>query len=197
MKTPSRENGWDFGLLTELLGRRYCKGKRHNFYENKSPKTYQEFGSKTLLPKRNLVCAFLFMEEKNKFEQEMEKMRIAGLENMSRNLLKTTPRGRIILGVYFLIAFGSIFLYAMVFKFSIWLSLLFALITWIVVKYLGNKIVMKVYRIDKQYYWLLNTPEGLDEMKKKGMTDEQIAELRKEVEGDVMYKKYSLDRYKK
>jgi len=60
-KIPSRKNGRDFGLLTELLGRRYCKGKRHNFYENKSPKTYQEFGSKTLLPKRNLVCAFLIL----------------------------------------------------------------------------------------------------------------------------------------
>lgn len=136
------------------------------------------------------------MKEENKFEQEMEKMRVAGLENISRDLLKTTPRGKIILRVYLLIGIGNFFLCAFVFNKNIWLSILFALITWIVVKYIGNKIVMKFYRIDKQYDWLLNTPDGLDEMKKKGMTDGQIAELRKEVEGNVMYKKYSLDRYK-
>ncbi|MDP2938664.1 MAG: hypothetical protein Q8O13_01075 [Candidatus Omnitrophota bacterium] len=37
--------------------------------------------------------------------------------------------------------------------------------------------------------WLLETSEGLAELKRKGMTDEQIEKLKSDIKDDPLYKK--------
>jgi len=132
-------------------------------------------------------------ENKTKeLEEKMEKLRISALERQTLELLKNTRWGRIYAIIYFLIGIGSIFLYAIIFKFSVIFSVFLGVLTWFIVAFIVDKILIKTQRVDKQLNWLLETPEGLAELKKKGMTDEQIEKLKSDIKNDSLYKKFSL-----
>jgi len=118
----------------------------------------------------------------NKFEEKMEELRKMGLERQTLELLKNTRWGRIYAIIYFLIGIGGIFLYAIVFKLNTIFSIFLGIITWFVVTFVIDKILIKTQRIDKQLDWLLKTPEGLAKLKKRGITDEQIEKLKKDFE---------------
>lgn len=137
-------------------------------------------------------------ENKTKeLEEKMEKLRISALERQTLELLKNTRWGRIYAIIYFLIGVGSIFLYAIIFKFSVIFSIFLGILTWFMVAFIIDKILIKTQRVDKQLNWLIETPEGLAELKKKGMTDEQIEKLKSDIKNDSLYKKFSLENYKK
>ena len=129
-------------------------------------------------------------------EERMEKLRIKGLERQTLELLKSTRWGRIYAAIYFIIGLTSIFLYSIFFKFNLVFSIFLGLLTWFIVAVIADRILIKTQRIDKQLDWLLNTPEGLTELKGSGMTDEQIKELKENVESDPLYKRFSLDNKK-
>ncbi|PIV12699.1 MAG: hypothetical protein COS47_01190 [Candidatus Nealsonbacteria bacterium CG03_land_8_20_14_0_80_36_12] len=136
-------------------------------------------------------------ENKTKgLEEKMEKLRISALERQTLELLKNTRWGRIYAIIYFLIGIGSIFLYAIIFKFSVVFSVFLGILIWFMVAFIVDKILIKTQRVDKQLNWLLETPEGLAELKKKGMTDEQIEKLKSDIKNDSLYKKFSLDNKK-
>lgn len=136
------------------------------------------------------------MEKTKEFEEKMEKLRMRALERQSLELLKTTRWGRIYAIIYLLIGFSSIFLYAMIFRFNIIFSIFLGILTWFVVAFIGDKILIKTQRVDKQLNWLLETSEGLAELKRKGMSDEQIEKLKSDIKNDPLYKKFSLENYK-
>ena len=129
------------------------------------------------------------MEKAKEFEEKMEKLRIWALERQSLELLKTTRWGRIYAISYLLIGFSSIFLYTMIFRFNVIFSIFLGILTWFAIAFIGDKILIKTQRIDKQLNWLLETPEGLAELKRKGMTDEQIEKLKSDIKDDPLYKK--------
>lgn len=127
----------------------------------------------------------------------MEKLRRRALERQSRELLKTTRWGRIYGVAYLFIGVCSVSVYIFVFKFHTVSSILLGLITWFVLSFAVDTILVKTQRIDKQLDWLLKTPQGLAELKRKGITEEQIEEMKKNIENDFLYKKFSLDNYTK
>jgi mannitol-specific phosphotransferase system IIBC component len=139
------------------------------------------------------------MEEnkEKKFEEKMEALRMAGLERQTLELLKTTHWGRIYAGIYFLIGIGSIFVYKLIFKFNVIFSIFLGILMWFFVSFIVDKILIKTQRIDEQLNWLLETPAGLAELKRRGMTDEQIEKFKSEIKNDPLYKKFSLENYKK
>ncbi len=53
---------------------------------------------------------------------------------------------------------------------------------------MADTILIKMQRIDRQLNWLLETPEGLAELKRKGMTDRQIEKFRADVKKDPLHK---------
>lgn len=127
-------------------------------------------------------------ENKTKeFEEKMEELRVSGLERQTIELLKNTRWGRIYAIIYLLIGVGSIFLYAMVLKFNVIFSIFLGILTWFVVAFIIDKILIKTQRIDRQLDWLLKTPEGLAELREKGITDKQIEKLKSDVENDPLY----------
>ena len=136
------------------------------------------------------------MEKTKEFEEKMEKLRMRAIVRQSLELLKTTRWGRIYAIIYLLIGFSSIFLYAMIFRFNVIFSIFLGILTWFVVAFIGDKILIKTQRIDKQLNWLLETSEGLAELKRKGMSDEQIEKLKSDIKNDPLYKKFSLENYK-
>ncbi len=138
------------------------------------------------------------MQEKNKeqkvkeVEEKVEALRVLGIERQTLELLKNTHWGQVYVVIYFFIGVGSVFLYTVLFKFNVILSIFLGIITWFVVTFIVDKILIKTQRIDKQLDWLLKTPKGLAELKRKGMTDEQIEKLKSDIKNDQLYKKFSL-----
>jgi len=137
------------------------------------------------------------MNKTKELEDKIEKLRIRALERRSLELLKTTKWGRIYAMVYLFIGLSSIFLYATIFRFNVMVSIFLGIITWFVVAFIVDTILIKTQRVDKQLNWLLGTPEGLVELKRGGMTGEQIEKLKLDVLNDSLYKKFSLENYKK
>lgn len=135
------------------------------------------------------------MENKTKeFEEKMEKLRITALERQTLEILKSTHWGRIYGILYFLIGVGSIFFYSIIFKINIIPSVFLGVITWFIVSFIVDKILIKTQRIDKQLDWLFETPEGLSELKKRGITDEQIEKLKSDIENDSLFKVLKSDK---
>ncbi len=132
------------------------------------------------------------MGRTKEFEEKMEALRMRALERQSLELLKTSKWGRIYAIIYLLIGFSSIFLYSMIFRFNIIFSISLGILTWFVVAFIVDKILIKTQRIDKQLDWLFETPEGLAELKRKGITDEQIGKLKSDIRNSSLYKKFSL-----
>jgi len=124
----------------------------------------------------------------------MEKLRITALERQTLEILKSTHWGRIYGILYFLIGVGSIFFYSIIFKINIIPSVFLGVITWFIVSFIVDKILIKTQRIDKQLDWLFETPEGLSELKKRGITDEQIEKLKSDIENDSLFKVLKSDK---
>ena len=137
------------------------------------------------------------MDKTKEFEDKMEKLRIRALEKQSLELLKTTRWGRIYAMIYLFIGLSIIFLYVMIFKFNVILSIFLGILTWFVVAFIGDTVLIRTQRVDKQLNWLFETPQGRAELKRKGMTDEQIEKLKADTLNDPLYKKFSLENYKK
>lgn len=135
-------------------------------------------------------------EKNNKFEEKMERLRISALERQSLESLKNSHWGRIYAIIYFFIGVGSIFLYTLIFKINVIFSIILGIITWFVVSFIVDKILIKTQRIDKQLNWLLKTPKGIAMLKEKGMTDEQIEKLKVDIENDLLFKKFTLENKK-
>ena len=133
-------------------------------------------------------------ETKKQFEEKMEKLRIVGLERQTLELLKTTRWGKIYAFIYLLVGAASIFLYTLVFNLNVFLSIFLGILTWFIISFVIDKILIKTYRIDTQLDWMLKTPEWLTELKKRGITDEQIEQLKKDLESNHLYKNFSLDK---
>jgi low affinity Fe/Cu permease len=122
--------------------------------------------------------------------KEIEALRKRALERQSLELLKKSHWGRIYAIAYLLIGVGSIFVYSLILNFAIVTSVMLGIVTWFIVSFVADTILIKTQRIDKQLDWLLNTSEGQKEMKISGMTEEQIRELKSEVEHEPLLKKY-------
>ena len=137
------------------------------------------------------------MKNTQELEEKMEKLRISVLERQTLELLKTTRWGRIYAVIYILVGIASIFLYAIIFELNIIFSIFLGILTWFAVSFIVDTILIKTQRVDKQLDWLLKTPEGFAELKRRGMTDEQIKKLKSDIENDPLYKKFSLENYKK
>jgi hypothetical protein len=137
------------------------------------------------------------MDKTKEFEDKIEKLRIHALERQSLELLKTTRWGRIYAMTYLFIGLSSIFLYTTIFRLNVILSIFLGIFTWFVVAFIGDVVLIRTQRVDKQLNWLLKTPEGRAELKRKGMTDEQIEKLKSDILNDPLYKKFSLENYKK
>ena len=137
------------------------------------------------------------MDKTKEFEDKMEKLRIHALERQSLELLKMTRWGRIYATIYLLIGLSSIFLYATTFRLNVILSIFLGILTWFIVAFIGDTVLIRTQRVDKQLNWLLETPEGRAELKRKGMTDDQIEKLKSDILNDPLYKKFSLENHKK
>lgn len=134
------------------------------------------------------------MEKTKELEKNMEKLRVLGLERMTLNLLHKTTKGRILEFIIIFIGIISIFLYAKILNLNVIFSIFLGFITWFVVGFIIDKTIIKFYRIDKQLDWLLKNPEGLRELKKKGITDEQIEKLKMDIENEPLLKRFSLEK---
>ena len=134
------------------------------------------------------------MNKEEGFERQMNSLRKAGLRKQSLMWLKSSRWGKVYSKMYLLIGFISIFMYKYILELNVIASIVLGVITWLVVSWIMNSILIRRYRIDKQLKWLLETPEGLAELKKSGSTDEEIEKLRQEVKNDPMHKEYKLDK---
>ena len=128
-------------------------------------------------------------KEKKKIEKEIEKLRILGLDKITLKLFHKTTTGRILEFIIIFTGIGGAFLYAKILDVGVIISIILGFLTWFIVGLVIDKVVIKIYRIDKQLDWLLETPEGIRELKSKGITDKQIEKLKEEVENNPFYTK--------
>jgi len=109
---------------------------------------------------------------------KMDKLKTYQLRRQSFELLKTTYWGKIYGIVYLLIGFTSIFLYVFLFDLGIIFSIILGIVTWFVVAWICDSILVRTMRIDKQLRWMFETQEGIVELKNKGLSDEEINKLK-------------------
>jgi len=129
------------------------------------------------------------MDKVKEFEKKMESLRVSALERQSLEVLKNSRWGRLYAVIYFLIGVGSIFLYAIIFNLNVVLSIFLGILTWFILAFIVDKILIKTQRVDKQLNWMLETSEGITELKRKGITDEQIEKLKSDIKDDPLYRK--------
>lgn len=108
-----------------------------------------------------------------RLEEKIKKLKVRGLERQTLELLKTTRWGRIYAAVYLLVGIASIFVYAMVLELNIIFSILLGIATWFVLAFMVDTILIKTQRVDKQLSWMLKTPEGLAELKRRGVPNSE------------------------
>jgi len=120
--------------------------------------------------------------------KDIEKLKIRAFERQSLELLKTTKWGRIYSIIYLFLGVASIFLYIFIFNISILLSVFLGIITWFFISFIIDTILIKSMRIDKQLEWMTETNDGILILKEKGMTAEQIEDLKKNIKENLLYK---------
>jgi len=89
---------------------------------------------------------------KEKFDKkfpEAKMLRGMELKRTSRNLYNKSSIGKTTPVIYLVIALGSIFVYWKFFEVNIFLSILFGLITWFVITYIFDKVLIKLLGIEK------------------------------------------------
>lgn len=89
---------------------------------------------------------------KEKFDKkfpEAKMLREMELRRTSRNLYNRSSIGKTTSAIYFIVALGSIFVYWKFFEVNIFLSILFGIITWCVITYIFDKILIKILGVEK------------------------------------------------
>jgi len=89
---------------------------------------------------------------KEKFDKkfsEAKMLREMELKRTSRELFNKSPVGKSTSVIYLLIALGSFFVYWKFFEVNIFLSILFGIITWFIVTYAFDKILIKLSGVEK------------------------------------------------
>ena len=104
------------------------------------------------------------------------------LKRTSRELFNRSPVGKVTTIIYFIVAIGSIFVYWEFFEVNIFLSLLYGIITWFVITYIFDKILIKL--------------SGVEVMVKK-VNDKEIEAAGKNLEETLKEKGHSMDEFLK
>lgn len=89
---------------------------------------------------------------KEKFDQkfpEAKMLREMELKRTSRKLFNKSPVGKTTSVIYLIIALGSIFVYWKFFEVNIFLSIPYGIITWFVVTFIFDKILIKLSGVEK------------------------------------------------
>ena len=89
---------------------------------------------------------------KEKFDKkfpEAKMLREMELKRTSRNLYNQSSIGKATPVIYFIVALGSIFVYWKFFEENIFFSILYGLITWFVITYIFDKILIKIFGVEK------------------------------------------------
>src|SRR3989338_973040 len=122
---------------------------------------------------------------KEKFDKkfpEAKMLREMELKRTSRELFNRSPVGKVTTIIYFIVAIGSIFVYWEFFEVNIFLSLLYGIITWFVITYIFDKILIKL--------------SGVEVMVKK-VNDKEIEAAGKNLEETLKEKGHSMDEFLK
>lgn len=89
---------------------------------------------------------------KEKFDKkfpEAKMLREMELRKTSREFFNRSSVGKATTIIYFVVALGSIFVYWKFFEVSIFLSILYGVITWFVITYIFDKILIKLSGVEK------------------------------------------------
>ena len=112
-------------------------------------------------------------------DKKWEKFKIKGLENVTSNLFNQTTQGKIFTAILRILGIASMFIYHYYFKINIF-SIILGFLTYSILGALFDIAIGKLFRLDKQFNWLTKTPKGIEFLKSKGLTKEQIEEFKKE-----------------
>ncbi len=122
---------------------------------------------------------------KEKFDKkfpEAKMLREMELRRTSRELFNKSAVGKATTIIYFVVALGSIFVYWKFFEVNIFLSILYGIITWFVVTYIFDKLLIKL--------------SGVEGMVKK-FNDEEIEAAGEKLEETLKEKGHSMDDFLK
>ena len=89
---------------------------------------------------------------KEKFDKkfpEAKMLREMELKRTSRNIYNQSSFGKATSVVYLIVALGSIFVYWKFFEVNIFLSFLYGIITWFVITYIFDKILIKLSGVEE------------------------------------------------
>ena len=111
----------------------------------------------------------------------MENIRRKTLENETNLLFHKTNKGRFVELIVILSGVGGVFLYHSL-GLNVIFSIILGFITYVIVGAIFDKIIGKVFRIDKQIDWLQNSPGGRKFLAEKGYTKEDIDNLGKDLD---------------
>jgi len=118
---------------------------------------------------------------KEKFDKkfpEAKMLREMELKRTTRELFNKSPVGKATTIIYFIVAIVSIFVYWRFFEVNIFLSLICGIITWFVITYIFDKVLIKI--------------SGVETMVKK-LNDEEIEAAGKQLEETLKAKGKSMD----
>ena len=118
---------------------------------------------------------------KEKFDKkfpEAKMLREIELKRTSRELFNKSSVGKATTIIYFIVAITSIFVYWKFFEVNIFLSFLYGVITWFVITYIFDKILIKL--------------SGVEEVVKK-INDEEIESSGRKLEETLKEKGHSMD----
>jgi hypothetical protein len=106
----------------------------------------------------------------NKFPM-MEKVREHELKKTAHKIFNQSTIGKISSVIYLIIAIASIFLYWKTFKLNVLFSILLGIVTWFVVTYIFDRILIKLSGIEKILTQVNKeeTQASLEELKKAGV----------------------------
>lgn len=122
---------------------------------------------------------------KEKFDKkfpEAKMLREMELKRTSRELFNKSSAGKATTIIYFIVAIGSIFVYWKFFEVNIFLSILYGIITWFIVTYIFDKILIKL--------------SGVENIVRK-MNDEEIESSARQLEETLKEKGKSMDDFLK
>src|SRR3989344_851132 len=112
-------------------------------------------------------------------DKKWEKLKIKGLERTTSNLFNQTIQGRVFTILIRILGIISIFIYYY-FGINIFFSIILGFLTYSILGALFDIAIGKLFRLYKQFNWLTKTPKGIEFLKSKGLTKEQIEEFKKE-----------------
>lgn len=118
---------------------------------------------------------------KEKFDKkfpEAKMLREMELKRTTRELFNKSSVGKTTTIIYFIVAIVSIFVYWKFFEVNIFLSILYGVITWFVITYIFDKILIKL--------------SGVEAIVKK-LNDEEIESAGKKLEETLKEKGHSMD----